>query len=193
MRELWWWFGNNSSQLQAIGSIAAAFAAAALCVVAVRQAHAADAQASAALAQVAAADRQTATSILIADKQTSPNISITAAQARDGILIKDAFAMLNNGNGTAKDVKLTYRDQNIDSEIQLRNDVLVVRDSLEVRFDGARGAQSGFRLTYSTQFGTRYALEFQWNGNSSRPVNEKLIVVSSANPLPADVGSANAR
>jgi hypothetical protein len=184
MHELWSWFGNNSSQLQAIGSIAAAFAAAALCVVAVRQARAADAQANAALAQVTAANRQTATSILIADKETSPNISITAAQTRDGILVKDAFVILNNGTGPANDVKLAYRDQNIDSAFQLRNDVLVVRDSLEVRFDGVRGAHSGFRLTYSTLFGTQYALEFEWNGNSSRSVNEKLTVVSPALTAP---------
>lgn len=192
MHELWYWFGNNASQLQAIGSIAGAFAAAALCVVAVRQARAAHAQANAALAQVAAANRQTATSILIADKQTSPNISLTAAKTRDGILVKDAFVVLNNGTGTASDVKLTYRDHNIDSEFQLRNDVLVVRDSLEVRFDGARGAHSGFRLTYSTLFGTRYALDFEWNGNNSRPVNEKLTVVSSVLAAPTDLGSPNA-
>jgi hypothetical protein len=79
-------------------------------------------------------------------------------------------------------VKLRYRDQSIGFEIPLNNHVLVVRDSLAVRFDAGRGAQSGFRLTYSTVFGTQYALEFQWNGNISRVVNEKLMVVSAPSP-----------
>jgi hypothetical protein len=69
MHGLWCWLGNSSSQLQAIGSIAAVLVALALGFVANRQARAADAQASAARAQVAAANRQTEKNLLIADRQ----------------------------------------------------------------------------------------------------------------------------
>ncbi|RZU42413.1 hypothetical protein [Edaphobacter modestus] len=172
MSGLWCWLGNNSSQLQALGSIGAVFVAVALGFVAIRQARAADAQANAARAQVDAANRQTESSIIVADKQTSPHISITAASNREGVLLKDTFTILNNGQGRARSLQLRYRDQSVGFELPLGNSVLVVRDSLSVRFDGGRGALSGFRLTYSTDFGAEYALEFQWNGIISRIVNE---------------------
>lgn len=183
MQGFWCWLGANSSQLQAIGSIGAVLVAAALGIVAFRQARAADAQAEAARAQVEAANRQVEaanrqieTSKIIADRQSSPNISITPA-VRGGVIVNNSMAILNNGSGSAEDLRLCYRDESIDHEIPLNVRVLVVRDSLEVRFDGSRGAQSGFRLSYMTPFGTHYALEFEWNGNISRSVNERLIQI----------------
>lgn len=185
MRELWCWLGSNSSQLQAVASVLAVLVASALGYVAIRQARAADAQADAARAQVKAANRQIETSVLIADRQTSPNISITAA-TRGGVIVSDAMAILNNGSGSAKDLHLRYRDESVAYEIPLNNHVLVVRDSLEVRFDGKRGAASGFRLTYTTALGTRYAFEFRWNGNISRAVDEKLTEIRSVSLDAAD-------
>jgi hypothetical protein len=127
MSGLWCWLGNNSSQLQALGNIGAVFVAVALGFVAVRQARAADAQANAARAQVDAANRQTKSSIIVADKQTSPNISIAAASNREGVLLKDIFTILNNGQGRARSLQLRYRDQSVGFEIPLDNSVLVVR------------------------------------------------------------------
>jgi hypothetical protein len=189
MHQFWCWLGNNSSQLQAIGSVFAVIVAIALAVVAVRQAIAANAQAkaaeiqaTAATAQVAAANRQIETSLIIGDTQTSPNISITPAMQHQAV-VKETMAILNNGNGTATDVKLHYRDQSVGNEISLNNDVLVVRDSLPARFDDSRAAKSGFRLTYRTAFGTRYALDFDWHVSSSRPINLKLSVISREFPV----------
>lgn len=54
----WCWLANNSSQLQSIGSVFAAIAAAVLIIVALRQARAANAQAEAAKVQAKAAEAQ---------------------------------------------------------------------------------------------------------------------------------------
>jgi hypothetical protein len=180
MGGFWCWFGNNSSQVQAIAGVFTVLVAMALGYVAIRQARAADAQAGAARLQAEAAVRQIKTSILIADKQTSPHFSITAAQTREGVLRRNTIAIRNNGSGGAAGLKFEYRDGAVGNEIALGASVLVVGDSIPVPFDEARGAQSGFRLTYSTIFGSRYALEFRWNGRDSNAVDERLVLLVAA-------------
>jgi hypothetical protein len=186
MQEFWNWLHDNSIQLQTFGGLtqalgsAAAFAVAiVLACVAKRQARAADAQAEAAETQAKAAEVQISTSLFIADRQASPNISITAAVSRDGILIKDKIAILNNGFGTASEVKLIYRDSKANSDVPLSSSTLVVRDSMSASIDGSRAGSPGLTLSYSTAFGTKYALEFDWESTSFRSVNEKLIIVES--------------
>jgi hypothetical protein len=177
MHDFWYRLGVNSAQLQAVGSVAAVIVAIALCIVAVRQAIAANSQAKAAKAQVEAANRQIIASYIVGDIQTSPNISIAPAML-NGVIIPQQMAILNNGSGTASHVKLHYRDQAIENEIGLNNDVLVFRDSLPARFDNSRATQSGFRLTYQTAFGTKYTVDFEWNVTSSRAINQRLILLS---------------
>jgi hypothetical protein len=152
MQEVWYGLGRYSSQLQAIGSIGAVVVAIALAGVAIRQAKAADAQAKAAKiqadaarAQVEAAKQQIETSLIIGDTQTSPNLSITQGQGPSGMTWSDSMSILNNGLGTAHELKLQYRDEAAGSEIPLRYDRLVKDDSVEGKFDLGRGVASGFQ------------------------------------------------
>jgi len=184
---LWCWLGNNSTQLQAVAGFLGVIVALMVAVAAFRQAKAASEQAKAAVSQVqaaedqaaaareqvAAAKQQTETMLLVADIQTSPHISITAAVGKDGAILRNTIAILNNGNGAAGKVNLAYRDGSPGCEVPFP-DTLVVRDSCSVPIDETRAALSGLRLVYQTIFGTSWTLEFQWNGNISRPVNERL-------------------
>jgi hypothetical protein len=184
----WSWLGNNSSQIQALAGVAAVIVAILIGWVAWKQKEAAQAQANAASQQtmaaqaqaeaadqqVIAAKQQTETSLLIADKQTSPHISITAATTRDGQIIRQTIAILNNGDGIALNLELKYKDGLPGDDLGISGKTLVMRDSLSVRIDEGRAAQSGLKLTYLTIFGTNYLLEFQWNGLISQAVNQKL-------------------
>ncbi|HMF64992.1 MAG TPA: hypothetical protein VK608_12955 [Edaphobacter sp.] len=183
----WGWLGNNSSQIQALAGAVAVFvgiavgwvawkqkgAAEAQAAAALRQTTAAELQADAARQQVAAARQQTETSLLIADRQVFPHISFTATTNRGHIDI------LNNGNGSALDVELNYINGNLgDDLLRIAGKTLVVGDSVTVRIDEGQAANPGLRLTYETVFGTKYVLEFQWNGQISQAVNQKLSVQS---------------
>lgn len=181
---MWCWLGSNSSQLQVLGSIGAVLVALALGFVALRQAKAADAQAkaagaqvNAANAQVKAANQQIETALVIGDTQTSPNIFITNADGPGGTIWNDAMSILNNGLGTAHDLRLRYNDQAVGNEISLRNDRLVKNDSVEGKFDLSRGIASGFQLSYKTMFNSEYLLEFQWHPTSHIPINRNLQLV----------------
>lgn len=196
MQEFWNWLRYNSVQLQtfgglaqAVGSIGAVAIAVALAWVAKRQANAADEQANAAVAQAKAARVQIATSLFIADKQVSPNISITAATSRDNVIIKNRIVILNNGSGAAQNAELTYRDSNPNSNIALTGSTLVVRDSIGVSIDDARARSSGLTLQYSTIYGTKYALDFEWDSSASRSINEKLRLVHSRFDIPVEQGN----
>jgi type II secretory pathway pseudopilin PulG len=193
MQEFWDWLRYNSAQLQtfgglaqAIGSIAAVVIAALLAWVAKRQANAADQQATAAVTQARAARVQISTSLFIADKQVSPNFSITAATSRDNVIVKGKISILNNGSGAAQDVGLTYRDSSLNSDIALSSSTLVVRDSIGVLIDEARARSSGLILQYSTIYGTKYALDFEWDSSASRSINERLRLVHSRLNIPVD-------
>jgi hypothetical protein len=184
MHEAWCWLSNNSPQLQAVGSIFAVLVAVALGFVALRQARAADAQAraakiqaEAARAQVEAANRQIETSLIIGDTQTSPNISITNGAGPGGVTFRDSMAILNNGFGTAHELKLRYRDESVNNAITLQYDRLVTDDSVGAQFDLSRGVASGFRLTYRTMFDSEYALEFEWHPTNFVPLNQKVRLV----------------
>jgi hypothetical protein len=186
MQDSWNWLQSNSVQLQtfgslaqAVGSVAAVLVAIVLAWVAQRQARAADEQAIAAKTQARAAEAQISTSLLIADKQLSPNISITAAQSRDGILIKGKLVILNNGAGVARELTLVYRDSQPNSTVPLDASTLVVRDSIGASIDEHRANVSGFTLTYITIFSTQYALDFDWDAAGYRPIDEKLRVIRS--------------
>ena len=188
----WDWLRYNSVQLQTLGSLAQALGSVAAVLVAMllgfvawRQARAADAQASAANTQAEAAKTQISTSLFIADKQVSPNFSITAA-VRGGIIVRNSIAILNNGFGSAREVKLSYRDSMPNPEIVLGNSTLVVRDSIGVSIDEDRARNSGLTLTYSTVFGTKYALDFEWDATASRPINEKIRVLHSQFKIPTE-------
>ncbi len=186
MQEYWVWLYYNSTQLQtigslsqAVGSVAAVIVAIALAVVAWKQARAADAQAEAARAQIP-------TSLYIADIQTSPNISITQV-VRDRRIIGGRVVILNNGFGSAKEITLAYRDPNSANEVLLANSTLVVRDSLEAVIDETRAQVSGLTLTYSTNFGTRYELDFGWDRIAHRSTNEKLRPVARRFDVPVEL------
>lgn len=192
MHELWCWLGNNSSQLQAVGSIAAVLVALALGFVALRQARAADAQAraakiqaEAARAQVEAANRQIETSLIIGDTQTSPNISITNSCGPSGVTFRNSMSILNNGFGTAHELKLRYRDESVGNAITLQYDRLVTDDSVGAQFDVGRGVASGFRLNYRTMFDSEYALEFEWHPTDFVPLNQKVRLVRRGYPVSA--------
>jgi hypothetical protein len=187
---MWCWLGSNSSQLQAVGSIAAVLVAIALGFVALRQARAADAQAiaakiqaGAARAQVESANRQIETSLIIGDNQTSPNISITNDSDLGGMTFRDHLSILNNGFGTAYKLSLQYRDQSAGNAISLKHDRLVIKDSMDVQFDLSRGVTSGFRLTYRTMFDTEYALEFELHPTQLVPINQQVRLVSRGYPV----------
>jgi hypothetical protein len=171
---------------QAIGGIAAVIIAVALAWVASRQAHAADEQAIAAKKQATSAEAQIFTSLLIADKQASPNISISAAKDPGGIIIKERIAILNNGAGAARDLRLKYRDANTNSDVTINNNTLVVRDSLPVSIDGGRANTSGLTLTYSTIFGTQSALDFNWDTVASQSIDEKLSITHLGFDIPVE-------
>jgi hypothetical protein len=181
---IWSWLGNNSSQVQALAGIAAVIVAAivgwvawkqklaaeAQAKAAAKQTIAAETQAEAARQQVIAAKQQTETSLLIADRQVLPNISLTATTNRGHIKI------LNNGNGPALEVELNYiNGYSGDDLLRIAGKTLVVGDNTTVRIDEGQAANPGLRLTYETIFGTKYALEFQWNGNICQAVNQKVI------------------
>jgi hypothetical protein len=191
---IWYWLGNNSSQIQAVAGVATVVVAIAVGWVAWKQKKAAETQAdaareqavaakeqaSAATEQVIAAKQQTATSLLIADRQSSPQISITAATTRDGQIIRQRLAILNSGSGAALNVELKYKDGLPgDDDLGITGKTLVVRDSLPVKLtDEGRAAKSGLRLTYETIFGTKYILEFQWNATICQATNQKLFTAS---------------
>jgi hypothetical protein len=192
----WCWLGANSSQLQALGGMLAVIVASIVGWVAWKQKAAAEAQAEAAKEQTAAAKEQTRaateqviaakhqteTSLLIADKQTTPQISITASKSREGQIIQKSIAVLNNGTGPVLNLEVKYND-NLpgNDDLKISGVALVVGDSLAIWVtDEQRGAQSGLRLTYETIFGTKYALEFQWNGLNSFATNQKLSLLSKA-------------
>jgi hypothetical protein len=192
LMSFWYWLGANSSQVQALASAVAVVVAAIVGWVVWKQKQAAEAQAKAAneqttaakeqadaaKQQVAAAKQQTATSLLIADRQVSPNISITAGGILPfdaGASIRQTIAILNNGSGPALNLELKYKDGLPgDDSFGIAGKVLVVRDSLSVLVDEKRAAQSGLRLTDETIFGTKCTLEFQWNSEVGKAVNQKL-------------------
>jgi hypothetical protein len=189
----WCWLGANSSQVQAVASAAAVIVAAVVGWVVWKQKLAAEAQAEAAREQttaakeqaeaakqqVAAAKQQTETSLLIADKQVSPHISITAALYH-GQIVRQTIDILNNGDGPASNIELNYINGfSGDDLLKIAGKTLVVRDSIQVRLtDEGKAANPGLRLTYETTFGTKYILEFQWNGHISQAVNQRLFVAS---------------
>jgi len=191
----WCWLGNNSSQIQAVAGTAAVIVAAIVGWVVWKQKLAAEAQAEAAREQtkaakeqveaanqqVIAAKQQTATSLLIADKQTSPHISITAA-TNHGQIVRQTIDILNNGDGPALNIELNYINGfSGDDLLKVAGKTLVVRDSRQVQLsDERKAANPGLRLTYETTFGTKYILEFQWNGLISQAVNQKLFVAAES-------------
>jgi hypothetical protein len=191
---LWCWLENNSLQIQALVGVAAVFVAAIVGWVAWKQKGAAEAQASAAVKQtiaaevqadaarqqVAAARQQTETALLIADRQTTPHISIAASKNHEGQIIQRGITVLNNGTGPALNLEVKYNDGLPgNDDLKIAGVALVVGDSLSVWVtDEQRGAQTGLRLTYETIFGTKYVLEFQWNGLNSHSVNQRLSIAS---------------
>jgi hypothetical protein len=190
MQFLLCWLGITSSQIQAVAGVAAVIVAAIVAVVAWKQKLAAEAQAKAAIDQTAAAKeqalaakeqviaakQQTETSFRIADIQTSPHISITPAQNHIGVLLKGQVAFLNNGNGVAANLRLKYRDGLPGDDLQISAQSLVIRDSFNALIDEGRAAKSGLVLTYTTIFGSKCSLEFQWNGLISKAINERLTI-----------------
>lgn len=202
MTTLWCWLDSNSSQIQALAGVAAVIVAALVGWVAWKQKAAAEAQAEAAKKQTTAAEaqaeaarqqveaanqqviatkQQIETSLLIADRQTTPHISITAALRGGQIIVVNTIAILNNGTGPALNCEVKYNDDNVgNDDPKVKGVTLVVGDSLSVLItDGQRAARNGLRMTYETIFGTKYALEFQWNGHSSQAVNQKLFRLSA--------------
>jgi hypothetical protein len=186
----WYWLGNNSSQIQALAGAAAVMVAIAVGWVVWKQKLAAEAQAEAAREQttaakeqaeaakqqVIAAKQQIQTSLLIADRQVFPHISLTATTNRGQIDI------LNNGNGPALNVELNYKNgYSGDDLLKIAGKTLVVDDSVTVKVDEEQAANPGLRLTYETVFGTKYILEFQWNGQIAQAVNQKLFSAPANN------------
>jgi hypothetical protein len=176
---MWTWLGSNSAQIQALAGLLALIVAAAVGVVAFLQMRAANAQAKAAVdqttaaseqaaaarEQVTAAKQQTATSLAIADKQTLPNLSITPAVNSVGQSIQGSIAILNNGSGPAFNVTVHYRDGNVGYDnLGVSGETIVVHDSVRINVDEKRAAQSGLKINYTTTFGTKYVLDFSWNG-----------------------------
>lgn len=188
---LWRWLGNNSAQVEALAGIAGVIVA---CIVgwvawkqklaaeaqaqaAKKQTIAAETQAEAAMQQVAAAKQQIATSLLIADKQAAPHIVFTAARLQ-GAIIRNSIEFQNGGSGAALNLSVTYRD-NLPGYDDLRTPkkMLVAGDAISIVIEESRAARSGLRVSYETLFGTKYALEFQWNGHVGQAVNQDLHIV----------------
>lgn len=190
----WHWIGSNSTQLQVIVAVAAVAVAIVLCIVAWEQKRAAEAQAEAAneqanaakeqiaaareqveaaKEQVSAARQQTETALWIADRQTSPNISITAA-VRGGVIVHQSISILNNGNGPALKMELKYKEGAPGDETPINDATLVVRDSFSINLNESREEIAGMTLTYETILGSKYILEFQWNGQISKAINQRL-------------------
>jgi hypothetical protein len=179
MEEVWRWFGGDASVWDAIGSIGTVLVAIGLIIAILLKARAVIAQARAGQPHIEAADRRIETGAAFADKETFPNLLVGVATTREGTMVKDTLAILNMGGGNAKDLRLRYRDSSPPFEVPLDKQVLAIRDVLPVPFDSRRGATSGFQLTYKTTRGTQYALEFEWDANDCRAVNERLTVISS--------------
>jgi hypothetical protein len=81
------------------------------------------------------------------------------------------------GGGTARDLHLQYRDESSSYEIPLEKHLLIVRDILRVPFPGRSSAASRFQLTFSSDFGTHFSLDFEWDSHDSQAVNEKITVI----------------
>jgi hypothetical protein len=178
MQEVWRWFGGDHSPWDAVGGIGVVLVAIALLVAMFRHALATIEMAKTVSPLADSANHLTEKSNASSQKETFPNILIGAATDREGAIIQDTLAIVNMGGGTAKDLRLLYRDDSSSCEIPLDKRVLAVKDVFPVPFDARRGEISGFKLTYRTAFGTQYALEFEWNGNVSQAFNQKLIVIS---------------
>lgn len=163
----------------AIGSIGTVLVAIALIIAILLKARAVLAQARVGKPHAEAASPDIAMGTAFADKETFPNLLVGVATTREGTMVKDTLAILNMGGGNAKDLRLRYRDDSPPFEVRLDKQALAVRDVLPVPFDSRRGATSGFQLTYKTTHGTKYALDFEWDGEACRAVNEKLTVISS--------------
>jgi hypothetical protein len=191
MHHFWSWLGSNTGQLQAVGSIGAVIAAVALVIVAIKQALAANAQADAARiqadaarAQVDAAKQQIQTSLVIADIQTSPNIYVWIPSGPSGAVIRDALLITNNGAGTASNLNLEYRDNNIDREIPIQDNRLAPGGKIIVQINPSRGVASGFRLTYKTMFLSVYELRFDWSLTQAVPLNPVLHLTELGHYIP---------
>ena len=178
MQEVWRWFGGDNSPWDAVGGIGVVLVAIAIVIAVIRQARATIALARTVSPRADTPNHLTETGTAYNEKETFPNILIGAATDRDGAIIKNTLAIVNMGGGTAKDLRLRYRDDSSSCEIPLAKQVLAVKDVFPVPFDARRGEVSGFKLIYKTAFGTQYALEFEWNGNVSQAVNQKLNVIS---------------
>ncbi len=179
MEDVWRWFGGDASPWDAIGSIGTVLVAIGLIIAILLKARVVIAQARAGQPHIETTDRQIETSAAFKDKETFPNLLVGVATTREGTMVKDTLAILNMGGGNARDLRLRYRDSSPSFEVPLDKQALAIRDVLPVPFDSRRGAASGFQLTYKTTHGTQYALEFEWDVNDCRAVNERLTVISS--------------
>jgi hypothetical protein len=182
MPEVWGWLGGNTSPWDAIGSIGVILVAVILGVALSRKASAAIALASAARPNRENIDRPALPSAPVAAKETFPNFLIRAATTPEGIVKKGTIAILNMGDENAKDLRLRRRDESTSFEIPLDKKDLVIRDILQVPINGSLKTFAKFQLTFRSDSGTQYALEFEWDASDSRVVNEKLTVISSGPP-----------
>jgi len=177
MHEVLLWLDVDSLPWEVIGTTGVILVLIGLVVAVVRKALAAIAMAKVPKSKDDHIRRPAETSKAFPEREAFPSILIGAATTRSGEIKKDTMAILNAGGGRAKDLQLRYRDQSPASEIQLDKQSLVVRDVLPVPIDVSRGRVSGFQLTYRTDFGTRCALEFDWDDDASCAVHEKLTLI----------------
>ena len=180
MQEAWSWLGGDSSLWDAIGTIGVALIVIGLAIAAVWRARTVIAQSKSGSSHRETANHATETRVAFAGRETFPNIMIGAATTREGEIIKDKIALLNMGGGTAKDLRLRCLDESHPYEIPLEKQLLVVKDILRVPFNNGRSAASRFQLTFRTDFGTQFALEFEWDGDISEASDERLTVISQA-------------
>jgi hypothetical protein len=178
MQETSGWLSSDSSIWDTIGTAGVAIVAIALAIAAALRARAVIAESKSDRHKGGAPGRTAQSTNVFADKETFPNLLIGAATTREKIVKENTMAILNMGGGTARDLRLRCHEESSSYDVPLGKQVLVIRDILEVPFAGSPGTLIRFQLTFRTDFGTQYALDFEWNAKDSRAVNEKLTVIS---------------
>ena len=171
------WLNANSLPWDTIVTTAVAVVLIGLLIAVVSKAYQAFAQARVPKFKDDRFRRPTQFNQALAGREALPNILVGAATNRAGKIKKDTLAILNAGGGRAKDLRLRYRDQSGDSEIRIKEQLLVVRDVIAVPIDVSRAAASGLQLTYRTDFGTHCALDFDWDAAAARAEREKLTLL----------------
>ena len=178
MQETSGWLSSDSSIWDTIGTAGVAIVAIALAIAAALRARAVIAESKSDRPQGEAPRPRTQSTAAFADKETFPNLLIGAATTREKVVKENTMAILNMGGGTARDLWLRCHEESSFYDVPLGKHVLVIRDILEVPFAGSPGTLIRFQLTFKTDYGTQYALDFEWDAKVSRAANEKLTVIS---------------